>query len=329
MSDPSPVQISQPPKLLDRLRITLRRRHYSIRTEEAYAGWCRRFILFHNKRHPDEMGETEIRDFLSHLAVEGRVAASTQNQALNALAFLYQHVLERDLGSFGAVERAKRPDRLPVVLTRDEVRRILAALDGVPRLVGELLYGGGLRVLESLRLRIKDIDFGQKHLLIREGKGGKDRTTVLPERAVEGLRDHLARVRLVFEADRRAGLPGVYLPYALDRKYPGAGAEWGWQWAFPSEVLSVDPRSGERRRHHLGESAIQRAVKGAAKLAGLDKPATPHTFRHSFATHLLEGGADIRTVQELLGHADVTTTMIYTHVLQRGPSGVVSPLDRL
>ena len=319
----------QQPKLLDRLRDTLRRRHYSLATEEAYAGWCRRFILFHNKRHPDAMGEAEIRDFLTHLAVDGRVAASTQNQALNAIVFLYSQVLERELGSFGQVERAKRPERLPVVLTREEIKRILVALDGVPRLIGELLYGGGLRVMEAMRLRVKDVDFGQKHLLIRDGKGGKDRTTLLPGRVVEGLRGHLERVRLIWTADRAAGLPGVYLPHALEKKYPSAGAEWGWQWVFPSEVLSVDPRSGLRRRHHQSETTIQRAVKAAAKLAGVEKPATPHTFRHSFATHLLEAGSDIRTVQELLGHADVSTTMIYTHVLARGPGGVVSPLDRL
>ena len=320
---------SQPPKLLDRLRDTLRRRHYSIHTEDAYAHWCRRFILFHKMRHPSEMGEAEIRDFLTHLAVDGHVAASTQNQALSAIVFLYGQVLERDLGSFGHVERAKRPERLPVVLTREEVRRILVALVGVPRLLAELLYGGGLRVSEGLRLRVKDVDFGQRHVVVRDGKGGKDRTTLLPLRLVESLRDHLSRVRLVWDADRAAGLPAVYLPDALERKYPQAGVEWGWQWVFPSGVLSVDPRSGLRRRHHAAETTIQRAVKGAARLAGIPKPATPHTFRHSFATHLLESGSDIRTVQELLGHADVATTMIYTHVLHRGPAGVVSPLDRL
>lgn len=323
------VPPAPPPKLLDRLRATLRRRHYSLHTEDAYVNWCRRFILFHNKKHPADMGEGEIRQFLTHLAVERGVAASTQNQALNAVVFLYTHVLARDLGSFGAVERARRPERLPVVLTRDEVRRVLAALGGVNRLLGELLYGGGLRVMEALRLRVKDIDFGQRHLLVRDGKGQKDRTTVLPGRAAADLRAHLGRVRLMWEADRRAGLPGVYLPFALERKYPAAGTEWGWQWAFPSDALSVDPRGGGRRRHHLTETTVQRAVKAAAKLAGVTKPATPHTFRHTFATHLLEDGADIRTVQELLGHADVSTTMMYTHVLDRGACGVVSPLDRL
>jgi integron integrase len=318
-----------PPKLLDLLRDTLRRRHYSLHTEDAYVNWCRRFILFHHKRHPADMGEGEIRQFLTHLAVDRQVAAATQNQALNALVFLYTRVLERDLGAFGAVERAARPDRLPVVLTRDEVRRVLVALDGVPRLIGELLYGGGLRVMEAVRLRVKDLDFGQNHVVVRDGKGMKDRTTVLPGKAADGLRPHLERVRMVWEADRRAGVPGVYLPFALGQKYPSAGTEWGWQWAFPADHLSDDPRSGLRRRHHLGAVTVQRAVRAAVRLAGVGKPATPHTFRHSFATHLLEDGADIRTVQQLLGHADVSTTMIYTHVLNRGPGGVRSPLDRL
>jgi integron integrase len=318
-----------PPKLLDQLRNVIRRKHLSLATEQAYVGWCRRFILFHDKKHPKDMGEVEIRAFLTDLAVNRNVAASTQNQALNAIVFLYASVLERPLGSFGAVERAKRPERLPVVLNREEVRDILSALTGVDRLLGDLLYGAGLRVMEALRLRVMDVDFGQRHLLIRDGKGGKDRTAPLPTRAVAGLRQQLDRGRLLWERDREAGLPGVEVPFALAEKYPAAGEEWGWQWVFPSAQLSVDPRSGVRRRHHLYETGIQRAVKAAAKLAGLTKPATPHTFRHSFATHLLEDGADIRTVQALLGHADVSTTMIYTHVLNRGPAGVVSPLDRL
>jgi len=318
-----------PPKLLDRLRDTLRRKHLSLATEQAYVGWCRRFILFHDKKHPKDMGEVEIRDFLTDLAVTRRVAASTQNQALNALVFLYRHVLERDLGSFGQVERAKRPERLPTVLSTDEVKRVLSGLTGANRLLADLMYGAGLRVMEALRLRVKDVDFGQRHLLIRDGKGGKDRATVLPTRAADVLRPHLERVRLLWERDREAELPGVEVPFALAEKYPKAGEEWGWQWVFPSEQLSDDPRSGVRRRHHLYETGIQRAVKAAAKLAKVDKPVTPHTFRHSFATHLLESGADIRTVQTLLGHAEVSTTMIYTHVLNRGPAGVVSPLDRL
>ena len=325
----SPNTPAPPPKLLDQLRDRIRRKHLALATEQAYVGWCRRFILFHDKKHPKDMGEVEIRAFLTDLAVTRRVAASTQNQALNALVFLYAHVLERPLGSFGEVERAKRPERLPVVLTREEMRGILSALTGANRLIGDLMYGAGLRVMEALRLRVKDVDFGQRHLLIRDGKGGKDRTALLPTRAVEALRPHLERGRLIWERDREAGLPGVELPFAIAEKYPNAGAEWGWQWVFPSEQLSVDPRSGVRRRHHLYETGIQRAVKAAAKLARVVKPATPHTFRHSFATHLLEDGADIRTVQTLLGHADVSTTMIYTHVLNRGPAGVVSPLDRL
>lgn len=319
----------RPPKLLDQLRDAIRRKHLSLATEQAYVQWCKRFILFHDKRHPKDMGEVEIRAFLTDLAVTRNVAASTQNQALNALVFLYTHVLERGLGSFGEVERAKRPERLPVVLTREEMRGILSALTGVNRLIGDLMYGAGLRVMEVLRLRVKDVDFGQRHLLIRDGKGGKDRTALLPARAAEALRTHLERGRLLWERDRAADLPGIELPFAIAEKYPTAGEEWGWQWAFPSDQLSVDPRSGVRRRHHLYETGIQRAVKAAAKLAGVVKPATPHTFRHSFATHLLEDGADIRTVQALLGHADVSTTMIYTHVLNRGPAGVVSPLDRL
>jgi integron integrase len=275
------------------------------------------------------MGEEEIRAFLTDLAVTRKVAASTQNQALNAIMFLYTHVLQRGLGSFGEIERAKRPVRLPVVLTREEVRGILSAMSGIDRLIGELLYGAGLRVMEALRLRVKDVDFGQRHLLIRDGKGGKDRTALLPARAIEGLRAHLDRDRLVWQRDREARLPGVESPSAIAEKYPAAGEEWGWQWVFPSGQLSADPRSGVRRRHHLYETGIQRAVKAAARLAGVVKPATPHTFRHTFATHLLEDGADIRTVQALLGHADLSTTMVYTHVLSRGPAGVLSPLDRL
>ncbi len=325
VTEPQP----QPPKLLDQMRDLMRRRHYALATEESYVNWSRRFILFHNKRHPREMGEAEIRSFLTHLAVDGRVAASTQNQALNALLFLYSQLLEIDLGEFGLIERAKRPERLPVVLGVDEVQRLLGAMDGVPRLVAGLLYGSGLRVMEALRLRVNGVDFERGQLLLRDAKGWKDRATVLPRKSVPALREHLERVRLLWESDRRQGLPGVELPFALAEKYPRAGEEWGWQWAFPSPSLSVDPRSGIRRRHHLYETNIQRAVKAAARLAGLVKPATPHTLRHSFATHLLEGGADIRTVQELLGHADVSTTMIYTHVLARGACGVVSPLDRL
>ena len=326
---PSLATPSPPPKLLDRLRDTLRRRHYALATEEAYVNWNRRFILFHNKRHPDQMGEAEIRAFLTHLAVEGRVAASTQNQALNAILFLYTHVLEREFGQLGAVERARRPERLPVVLSRDEVERILGAMDGVPRLIAGLLYGAGLRVMEALRLRVNGVDFERGQLTVRDAKGGKDRAALLPRCAAPALTEHLQRVRLTWEADRRAGLPGVELPFALAEKYPKAGAEWGWQWVFPASGLSLDPRSGIRRRHHLYDTTVQRAVKEAARLTGVVKHATPHTFRHSFATHLLEDGADIRTVQELLGHADVSTTMIYTHVLARGPGGVVSPLDRL
>ncbi len=318
-----------PPKLLDRLRETMRRRHYALATEEAYVQWNRRFILFHQKRHPNDMGEDEIRQFLNHLAVEARVSASTQNQALNAIVFLYVNILERDLGSFGVIERARRPERLPVVLSRGEVEALFGQLDGVPRLIAGLLYGSGLRVMEALRLRVNCVDFERRQLLLRDAKGFKDRTTVLPAAMVESLTAHLRRVKPQWERDRDDELPGVELPFALAEKYPMAGREWGWQWVFPSGQLSVDPRSGIRRRHHLYETTIQRAVREAAKRAGLTKAVTPHVFRHSFATHLLEAGTDIRTVQELLGHADVSTTMIYTHVTAKGALGVVSPLDRL
>lgn len=320
---------SQPPKLLDRVRHEARVRHLAIRTENAYVDWVRRFVLFHGTRHPDTLGTTEVRAFLTHLAVERHVAASTQNQALNALVFLYSAVLGRDLGEFRDLPRAKRTPRLPVVLTRDEVRRILGAMTGPERLVADLLYGSGLRLLESLRLRVKDVDFGARHLVVRNGKGDKDRITVLPARAVEPLRDHLARVRMIFDADRAAGVGGVWLPNALAVKYPNAGVAWEWQWVFPAKGLSVDPRGGASRRHHVSEMSIQRAMKAAVQLAQVAKPATPHTLRHSFATHLLESGTDIRTVQELLGHDDVRTTMIYTHVLNRPGPVTPSPLDGL
>ena len=320
---------SQPPKLLDRMRELMRRRHYSLATEESYVNWSKRFILFHQKRHPDEMGEEEIRQFLTDLAVNGRVAASTQNQALNALIFLFTQLLERDLGELGAIERAKRPERLPMVLSVPEVQRLFAGLTGVPRLVCELLYGSGLRVMEALRLRVNNLDLDRQTVMIRDGKGWKDRATVLPMKLIGPLKDHLTRVRMQWEQDRRDGLPGVELPFALVEKDPNAGVEWGWQWVFPANGLSIDPRSGIKRRHHIHETNIQRAIKAAVKLAGISKPATPHTLRHSFATHLLESGSDIRTIQQLLGHADVSTTMVYTHVVKRGYMGVVSPLDRM
>ena len=315
------------PKLLARVRQEIRTRHYSIRTEEAYAGWVRRFVLFHGKRHPTEMGAAEIRAFLTHLAVEGQVAASTQNQALSALVFLYRHVLQQELDELGDVVRARRPARLPTVFTRDEVGRVLAVLQGRHALMAGLLYGSGLRLLECVRLRAKDLQWEPAQIVVRDGKGQKDRVTVLPARLVEPLRLHLRQVRRLHEDDLRAGYGEVFLPDALGRKYPGAARSWGWQYIFPAAKRSIDPRSGVERRHHASEDGLQRAVRAAVRRAAIVKPGSCHTLRHSFATHLLEAGYDIRTVQELLGHQDVRTTMIYTHVLNRGGRGVQSPLD--
>ena len=318
-----------PPKLLDRVRDAIRARHYSLRTEEAYVGWVRRFVLFHNKRHPSEMGAVEINRFLTHLAVSQDVSASTQNLALSAILFLYEKVLEKGVGSLESLVRARKPVHLPVVLSREEVRALLQRMSGTPKLVALLLYGAGLRLMEALRLRVKDIDFAANQITVREGKGQKDRITMLPGSVKATLMQHLQRVREVHQEDLGRGIGHVYLPEALVRKYPDAAREWGWQYIFPAAEIAVDPRSGERRRHHLDESVIQKAVKAAARQAGLNRPATPHTLRHSFATHLLENGYDIRTVQELLGHRDVRTTMIYTHVLNRGGRGVLSPADKL
>ena len=318
---------SDKPKLLDQVRNAIRRKHFSIRTEQAYCDWIRRFIIFHQKRHPAEMGEDEITDFLSHLARESRIAASTQNQALSALLFLYKEVLKRQIGWLERIERAKRPTRLPVVLTRPEARRLFSHLDGVYRLMAGLLYGSGLRLMECVRLRIKDVDFGYLQITVREGKGGKDRVTMLPVNLATALERHFRKVKAQHEEDLARGLGRVFLPEALVRKYPNAAREWSWQYAFPSSRLSLDPRTGEKRRHHLDESLLQNAVKRAVRTGEISKPATCHTLRHSFATHLLENGYDIRTVQELLGHKDVSTTMIYTHVLNRPGLGVKSPLD--
>ncbi len=317
---------SRPKKLLDHVHDALRVKHYSIRTEQAYVNWIKRFILFHNKRHPRQMGSAEIEAFLTHLAVDLNVAASTQNQALCALLFLYHHVLDIEIGPLDAV-RAKKPRRLPTILTQDEVRAVIAAMSGVNQLIAKLLYGSGLRLLEALRLRVKDVDFAYHQITVRDGKGEKDRVTILPASLVEPLQEHLSRVGMLHQCDLENGYGAVYLPYALAYKYPNAEREWCWQYVFPARSLSTDPRTGLRRRHHLGESGLQRAVREAARLAGIQKPVTPHTFRHTFATHLLESGYDIRTVQELLGHKDVKTTMIYTHVLNRGGLAVRSPLD--
>jgi len=316
------------PRLVDQVRAAVRIRHYSIRTEEAYVHWVVRYIRFNGMRHPREMGAREVTAFLSHLAVERDIAAATQQQALSALLFLYRQVLELDLPWLTDLVRPKKPARLPTVLNRDEVKRLLDVMPAGQALMARLLYGTGMRLMECLRLRVKDVDFDRGEILIREGKGAKDRVTMLP-RTLEGpLREQIARARVLFEHDRENGLPGVYLPHALERKYPQAGAAWPWFWVFPAAGLSVDPRSGIERRHHAHEKALQRAMKEAARRAGLSKPVSVHTLRHSFATHLLDAGYDIRTVQELLGHADVSTTMIYTHVLNRGGRGVASPLDR-
>jgi len=314
-------------KLLDRVRDAIRAKHYSIRTEEAYVNWIKRFILFHNKRHPLEMGADEVEEYLTYLAVEQHVAASTQNQALSALLFLYKNVLNKELERPLDAVRAKKPRRLPVVLSKEEVRRVLDAMSGTPQLIARLLYGSGLRLLECLRLRVKDLDFDQHLIIVRDGKGEKDRITMLPDSLMLPLRDHLRRVKMLHHRDVEEGYGAVYLPYALERKCPDAHREWIWQYVFPAPTRSTDPRSGLTRRHHLHESTVQREVRKAAKLAGITKHVTPHTFRHSFATHLLEAGYDIRTVQELLGHKDVKTTMIYTHVLNRGGLAVRSPLD--
>lgn len=318
-----------PPKLLDQVRDRIRVKHYSIRTETQYVQWIKRFILFHNKRHPQEMGTAEVEAFLTHLAVDGHVSASTQNQALSALLFLYKEVLGIDLPWLNNVVRAKQPQRLPVVLTRSEVREVLARMNGMYGLMANMLYGTGMRLMECVRLRVKDVDFERNEILIRDGKGGKDRVTMLPSSVVTGLQAHLEQRRTLFEDDKRIGKANVFLPDALATKYPNAATEWCWQYIFPSGSYSVDPRSGMERRHHIDEKLLQRAMKKAVQASGITKPATPHTLRHSFATHLLEAGYDIRTVQELLWHSDVSTTMIYTHVLNKGGRGVLSPLDQL
>lgn len=325
---PSPSPASAP-KLLDQVRGKIRLKHYSLRTEQTYVDWIKRYILFHGKHHPRDMGASEVEAFLTHLAVARNVAASTQNQAKSALLFLYKEVLEIDLPWLNNVERAKAPKRLPVVLTRDEVQAVLSRLDGTHWLIASLLYGSGLRIMEGVRLRVKDVELSRREILVRDGKGFKDRVTMLPESLVNPLKAHLQRVKALHDQDLAGGYGAVYLPYALEKKYPNAAREWAWQYVFPSAKLAVDPRTGEMRRHHLQDQAVQRAVKQAVRDSGVSKPATPHTLRHSFATHLLQGGYDIRTVQELLGHSDVSTTMIYTHVLNRGGRGVTSPLDTI
>lgn len=317
------------PRLLDQARSRMRARHLSLRTEKSYLQWMRKYIVFHGKRHPAEMGEAEINAFLTYLAVERRVSASTQTQALCALLYLYREVLGRDVGELEGLIRAKRRRRLPVVLTRDEVRKVLSTLEGPERLFLTLLYGTGMRLMEGLRLRVKDVDFAESQITVRDGKGAKDRVTMLPSSVQDDLRRHLKKVEQLHKKDLEEGFGKVYLPYALERKYPSAPAQWAWQWVFPAAGRSEDPRTGIWRRHHLPEQSIQRAFRAAVQRAGLAKAATCHTLRHSFATHLLSNGYDIRTVQELLGHKSVKTTMIYTHVLNRGGRGVQSPLDNL
>lgn len=317
------------PRLLDRLAAALRTRHYSRRTEEAYVHWVRRFVLFHGKRHPEQMGAAEVTAFLSALATDRRVSSSTQNQALAGILFLYRFVLGVDLPWLNELVRAKRPKRLPLVLGRDEVSRVLASMTGTSSLVAALLYGAGLRLLECLTLRVKDVDFATNLLRLRDGKGGHDRPAILPAMIRAQLRAHMGTARARHRRDVASGAGWVELPWAIGQKLPNAGREWAWQWVFPATRTYEDRQTGQVRRHHLHETVLQREMKEAVRRAGLEKRATCHTLRHSFATHLLEDGYDIRTVQELLGHRDVSTTMIYTHVLNRGPAGVRSPLDRL
>lgn len=317
------------PRLLDRLRACLRARHYSLRTEGAYADWVRRYVLFHGKRHPQDMGPAEIQAFLTYLAVERHVSPSTQNQAKSALLFLYRDVLQVDLPWLKEIVQAKQNPRLPVVLTQGEVRAVLDQMEGVMLLVARTLYGTGMRLMEVLCLRVKDVDFERREIVVRSGKGGKDRMTMLPESLVKPLQAHLERVKAVHERDLLEGFGEVHLPDALAEKFKAAPRAWGWQWVFPSTLRSSDPRSGIVRRHHLHPESVQKAVRLAARAAELAKPVSPHVLRHSFATHLLQNGYDIRTVQELLGHKDVETTMIYTHVLNRGGRGVMSPLDQV
>ena len=321
------ARVSEPPRLLDLVRDAIRRRHYSLRTEERYIDWIKRFIYFSGRRHPRELGAADVTSFLNHLSRERNVAASTQNQALSALLFLYREALQAPLPWLGELERAQRPARLPTVLTAVEVRRLLANLRGTCWLMASLLYGAGLRLRECLALRVKDVDFGYRQIVVRDGKGAKDRVTMLPSPLADPLKRQIERVRELHARDLAAGYGAVELLHALARKYPRAPYELGWQFVFPSERLSRDPRSGAVRRHHLYENYVTRGVKRAARAAGIVKPVSCHTLRHSFATHLLESGYDIRTVQELLGHADVSTTMIYTHVLNKGGRAVTSPLE--
>jgi integron integrase len=315
------------PKLLQQVRDVIRRKQYSIRTEQVYVDWIKRFILFHNKRHPSEMAEEEVTEFLTHLARDRNVAPATQNQALSALLFLYKDVLKQEIGWLDNVERARKPSKLPVVLSHAEMKRVFAHLHGVPKLMAALLYGSGLRLMECVRLRVKDVDFELAQITVRDAKGGKDRITMLPINLAEPLRRHLVRIKAQHEQDLEDGFGSVHLPFAFSRKSPNAAREWAWQYVFPSSRISIDPRTGKKQRHHIAEGILQTSLKRAVDAAGIVKRANCHSLRHSFATHLLSTGYDIRTVQELLGHKDVSTTMIYTHVLNRPGIGVKSPLD--
>ncbi len=318
-------------KLMDEMHRIMRRRHYSIRTERSYSLWVKRYVAFHNMRSRDDLrdGEKKIEKFLDHLAMDRNVAPSTQNQAMNALVFLYKHVLKQSLDKTIDAERASKRVKVPVVMTREETARVITLMSGVHQLVVKLLYGSGLRIIECLRLRVHDLDFAMKALIVRSGKGNKDRVTTFPAILMEPLKEHLRRVRLIHEQDLKAGYGEVYMPYALERKYPKASKDWHWQYVFPAGRISKDPRSGKERRHHLDPSPINKAIGSAVRQADIDKRISSHTFRHSFATHLLQRGTDIRTIQALLGHKDISTTMIYTHVLQQGGEGVTSPLDDL
>lgn len=315
--------------IIEKMRDNLKLRHYSIRTEEAYLNWINRYLLFNNNRDLMVLGENEISEFLTQLAVKENVAASTQNLALCSIIFLYKEVLRKDLGDLEKLIWAKKPKRLPVVFSKKEVKKVLSRLEGINWLIGNILYGGGLRLIECLRLRVQDIDFEYSEIIIRNGKGGKDRITVLPDSIKERLKAHLGDVKKTYLKDLSSDWEGVYLPFALEKKYPNANKEWGWQYIFPAVKKSLDPRSNKIRRHHLNESVMQKAVRNAIKQAGIIKSAGCHTFRHSFATHLLENGTDIRTIQELLGHSSLSTTMIYTHVIKKGGFGVKSPADNL
>lgn len=317
----------QEKKLLEQVQDAIRTKHYSLRTEKTYIDWIRRFILHHNKKHPREMGAPEVQEFIIHLATQNNVSASTQNQALSAVTFLYRHVLNTELQFPADTIRPGRSKPLPVVLTSQEARAVINNMTGTPKLMTKILYGSGLRLMECLRLRVKDIDFGNRQIIVREGKGEKDRFTILPDSIIEDLQSHLLIVKAIHEKDIKEGFGETSLTYALAQKYRSASKEWMWQYIFPSSVRSIDPISKKEKRHHLDPGVLQKAIRKSAQLAKINKPVSPHTFRHSFATHLLQNGYDIRTVQELLGHKDVKTTMIYTHVLQRGGLAVKSPLD--